>query len=233
MADASCSARARPASSMPQPQKTGAFPAIRLLPTGNLVQLGYGAAQRRIWTAETDRTSAIAEGISRDKDLTKTLLRRAACRSPKARWSTAPEDAWEAAEDIGLPVVVKPSDGNHGRGVFTNLMTPRGSRGGLTGRRRGRQRRHRRTLHPGSEHRLLVVGGKLVAAARGERRVVGDGKSTINELIELQINSDPRRGEHEEFPLDVVAQRNPVGRASRWRARASRPIRSRRWAAKC
>jgi cyanophycin synthetase len=96
------------------------IPAIRLLATGNLVQLGYGARSRRIWTAETDRTSAIAEGISRDKDLTKTLLNPAACRSPKGRMVDSAEDAWEAAEDIGVPVVVKPSDGNHARGVFTN-----------------------------------------------------------------------------------------------------------------
>ena len=174
------------------------IPAIRLLATGNLVQLGYGAHSRRIWTAETDRTSAIAEGISRDKDLTKTLIQ--SCGVP--------------AEEVGFPVVVKPSDGNHARGVFTNLMTREevesayaaavveGS--GVIVERYVR----------GSEHRLLVVGGKLAAAARGEvAKVIGDGRSTINQLINSQINTDPRRGTAEEFPLDIIdLSDNPVAR---------------------
>ena len=124
--------------------------------------------------AETDRTSAIAEGISRDKDLTKTLLQSCGVPVPEGRLVESAEDAWEAAEDIGVPVVVKPSDGNHARGVFTNLMARaeiesayaaavvEGS--GVIVERYVR----------GSEHRLLVVGGKLAAAARGEiAKVVG------------------------------------------------------------
>lgn len=97
-------------------------PWIRLS-SGNLVQLGYGAKQRRIWTAETDRTSAIAESVSRDKDLTKSLLNSAGLPTPEGRIVATALDAWDAAEDIGLPVVVKPIDGNHGRGVFINLYT--------------------------------------------------------------------------------------------------------------
>ena len=190
------------------------IPFIRLLPTGNLVQLGYGARSRRIWTAESDRTSAIAEGISRDKDLAKTLLASCGVPVPEGRLVESAADAWDAAEDIGLPVVVKPSDGNHARGVFTNLMSraevesayaaavDEGS--GVIVERYVR----------GSEHRLLVIGGKLAAAARGETAtVVGDGRSTIDELIDLQINSDPRRGAAEEFPLDVILlAENPVAR---------------------
>jgi cyanophycin synthetase len=190
------------------------IPAIRLLATGNLVQLGYGARSRRIWTAETDRTSAIAEGISRDKDLTKMLLKSCGVPVPEGRLVDSAEDAWEAAEEIGLPVVVKPSDGNHARGVFTNLIAREevesayaaavveGS--GVIVERYVR----------GSEHRLLVIGGKLVAAARGETaRVIGDGRSTIDELIDSQINSDPRRGAAEEFPLDIITLAdNPVAR---------------------
>ncbi|CAG2140293.1 Cyanophycin synthetase [Cupriavidus yeoncheonensis] len=180
------------------------IPSIRLS-DGNLVQLGYGARQRRIWTAETDRTSAIAESISRDKDLTKSLLESCGVPVPEGRMVESPEDAWEAAEDIGVPVVVKPYDGNHGRGVFTNLVTreevetayavaiEEGS--GVIVER----------FIPGNEHRLLVVGGRMVAAAMGETAsVVGDGKSTIEELIELQINSDPRRGSTEDHPLNRV-----------------------------
>jgi cyanophycin synthetase len=78
------------------------IPSIRLS-DGNLVQLGYGAKQRRIWTAETDQTSAIAVTISRDKDLTKSLLASAGVPTPEGRTVTSPEDAWEAAQEIGLP----------------------------------------------------------------------------------------------------------------------------------
>jgi cyanophycin synthetase len=86
------------------------------------VQLGHGAAQRRIWTAETEHTSAIAEGIASDKDLTKTLLSSCGVPVPEGELVRSAE-AWEAAQDIGLPVVVKPYDGNHGRGVSLNLNT--------------------------------------------------------------------------------------------------------------
>ena len=181
------------------------IPAIRLLSTGNLVQLGYGKKSRRIWTAETDRTSAIAESISRDKDLTKSLLQSCGVPVPEGRMVDSPADAWDAAEDIGIPVVVKPYDGNHGRGVFTNLMTREEVEAAYTAALEEGNGVIVERFIRGSEHRLLVVGGKLVAAARGEMAaVVGDGKSTINELIDLQINSDPRRGAAEEFPLDVI-----------------------------
>ncbi|CAG2132922.1 Cyanophycin synthetase [Cupriavidus campinensis] len=180
------------------------IPSIRLS-DGNLVQLGYGARQRRIWTAETDRTSAIGESISRDKDLTKTLLESCGVPVPEGRMVESPEDAWDAAERIGVPVVVKPYDGNHGRGVFTNLMTREevetaysvaiDEGNGVIVER----------FVPGNEHRLLVVGGRLVAAAMGETAsVVGDGTSTIDDLIESQINSDPRRGSTEDHPLNRV-----------------------------
>lgn len=172
---------------------------------GNLIQLGYGARQRRIWTAETDRTKAISESISRDKDLTKRLLQSCGVPVPEGRIVTDPAEAWDAAQDIGLPVVVKPLDGNHGRGVSTNLVT-----------REEVEAAYHIAIHegsnviverfvPGDEHRLLVVGGKLVAAARGEALwITGDGKSTVEQLIDTHINSDPRRGETEDFPLNFV-----------------------------
>lgn len=185
--------------------KSRRIPFIRLLAEGNLVQLGYGARQRRIWTAETDRTPAIAESISREKDLTKSLLESCGVPVPEGRIVDGVEDAIEAAEDIGFPVVIKPSDGNHARGVFTNVR----SAGEI------------RELYPltaaegseviverfirGAEHRLLVVGGKMVAANKGDMvSVVGDGEHSINELIETQINSDPRRGVEHEFPLYLI-----------------------------
>ncbi|NYT62955.1 cyanophycin synthetase [Alcaligenaceae bacterium] len=180
------------------------IPTIRLS-ENNLVQLGYGALQRRIWTAETDRTSAIAESISSDKDLTKSLLSACGVPVPEGYLVETVQEAWEAAEAIGLPVVIKPSDGNHGRGVFTNLMTraevetayavavDEGS--GVVVERFIR----------GDEHRLLVVGNRMVAAARGDAAtIVGDGVGTVEELMESQLNSDPRRGRDEDHPLNFI-----------------------------
>jgi len=180
------------------------IPYIRLS-SGNLVQLGYGAKQRRIWTAETDQTSAIAETISRDKDLTKSLLRSAGVPTPEGRTVTSPDDAWEAAQDIGLPVVVKPIDGNHGRGVFINLYTQQEIEAAYAvAIDEGSEVLVERHII-GDEHRLLVVGNKVVAAAKGETVwVTGDGKHTVHELIQIQINSDPRRGTAEEHPLNPV-----------------------------
>jgi cyanophycin synthetase len=181
------------------------IPAIRLLDDGNLVQLGYGAAMRRIWTAETDQTSAIAETISRDKDLTKTLLSSCGVPIPEGREVENAEDAWDAAEDIGLPVCVKPTDGNHGRGVFIDLST-----------REEVFKAYEIAVEEGSgvlversiqgiEHRLLVVGGKLVAANRSDLIIVtGDGKSTVQSLIDTQVNTDPRRGSTELHPLSLI-----------------------------
>ena len=155
------------------------IPSIRLS-EGNLVQLGYGAKQRRIWTAETDQTSAIAETISRDKDLTKSLLRSAGVPTPEGRTVTSPDDAWEAAQDIGLPVVVKPIDGNHGRGVFINLYTQQEIEAAYAvAITQGSEVLVERHII-GDEHRLLVVGNKAVAAAKGETRNIDVMESELD-----------------------------------------------------
>ena len=187
------------------------IPFIRLN-EGNLVQLGYGARQRRIWTAETDSTSAIAESISRDKDLTKTLLTSCGVPVPEGRIVTSPADAWEAAEDVGVPVAVKPTDANHARGVSLELTSREQVEAAYhVALEEGSEVMVERYI-PGVEHRLLVVGSRLVAATRGEvAQVIGDGKSTIVELIDHQINSDPRCGEDESFPLEPIrVEREPA-----------------------
>ncbi|HEY8605908.1 MAG TPA: cyanophycin synthetase [Noviherbaspirillum sp.] len=180
------------------------IPSLRLN-EGNLVQLGYGARSRRIWTAETDQTSAISESISSDKDLTKRLLQSCGVPVPEGRVVSSPEDAWDAAQDIGIPVVVKPSDANHGRGVSTDLTTREQVEAAYAlADEEGSDVIVERFIR-GNEHRLLVVGGKLVAAAKGEiATVTGDGVSHITALIESQINTDPRRGDLEEFPLNRI-----------------------------
>ncbi len=180
------------------------IPTMRLA-ENNLVQLGYGSKQRRIWTAETDQTSAIAETISRDKDLTKSLLKACGVPVPEGAVVETADEAWEAAQDIGLPVVVKPSDGNHGRGVFTNMLTEQEVRTAFAVAVDEGSSVIVERFIAGNEHRLLVVGGKTVAAARGDFAFVkGDGKATIEELIETQINSSPSRGPAEENTLNFV-----------------------------
>ena len=180
------------------------IPHIRLN-GGNLVQLGYGASQRRIWTAETDLTSAIAEGIAGDKDLTKSLLATCGVPVPEGQIVASAEEAWEAAQDIGLPVVVKPSDGNHGRGVSLDLQTREDVMAAFAvAEPQGSDVMVERFIR-GHEHRLLVVGGRVVAAARGETIcVTGDGQNTVRALVESQLNTDPRRGVDEAFPLDRI-----------------------------
>ncbi|MBF1164037.1 MAG: cyanophycin synthetase, partial [Dechloromonas agitata] len=181
------------------------IPHIRLLDDGNLVQLGYGAAMRRIWTAETDSTSAIAETISRDKDLTKELISSVGVPVPEGREVENADDAVEAAEDIGYPVVVKPTDGNHGRGVFIDLTTADDVRKAYAiAVEEGSSVLVERSI-PGIEHRLLVIGGKLVAANRSDFiTVTGDGQHTVQELIDTQVNTDPRRGNTELHPLSII-----------------------------
>jgi len=180
------------------------IPWIRLN-DGNLVQLGYGCRQRRIWTAETDQTSAIAESISTDKDLTKSLLKSCGVPVPDGTLVHSAAEAWEAAQDIGLPVVLKPYDGNHGRGVSLELTTEADVHAAfaLADRKGGGSAVIVEQFIPGNEHRVLVVGKKVVAVAAGEAAwVTGDGKSNIDELIDSQINSSPLRGLTEDFPLN-------------------------------
>lgn len=177
----------------------------RRLNAGSLVQLGQGNKQRRIWTAETDRTSAIAESIAQDKELTKTLLRAGGIPVPEGRLVADAADAWAAAAEIDAPVVVKPRDANHARGVFTNLTTqPQVESAYEFALREGTGVIVER-FAPGNEHRLLVVGSRLVAAARGEAAFIdGDGQRSVKQLVEQQLNSDPRRGEGESCPLSPI-----------------------------
>ena len=182
------------------------IPSIRLT-TGNLVQLGYGSRQRRIWTAETDKTSAIAEHISSDKDLTKRLLTQCGVPVPKGRTVTTAEEAWSVAQDIGLPVVLKPIDANHGRGVSLDLKTQAEVHAAFDIALREEENNEVivEQFIVGEEHRLLVVGDKVVAASRGETvQITGDGVSTVEQLIDSQVNTDPRRGLEEEFPLEKI-----------------------------
>lgn len=173
------------------------IPWRRLQEGRSLIQLGYGVKQRRIWTAETDRTGAIAGFIAQDKELTRSLLRKAGVPLPEGRTVSGADDAWDAAQDLGLPVVVKPRDANHGRGVFLDLTTEAHVRAAWPEAASHGDGVIVERFIPGVEHRLLVIGGELVAALRDEpAAVTGDGRLTIRELVESQLNSDPSRGQH-------------------------------------
>lgn len=187
------------------------IPHIRLN-QGNLVQLGYGAKQHRIWTAETDRTSAIAESIASDKQLTKTLLASCGVPVPAGDEVDSAEKAWDVAQDIGLPVTVKPTDANHGRGVFTDLSTREEiERAYIAADQEGSGVLVEKFIR-GEAFRLLVVGNRVVAATRGKMQtVIGDGRQTVLQLIESQINSDPRCGVSEDFPLEpLILDNEPI-----------------------
>ena len=181
------------------------IPWRRLREGRSLVLFGQGVNQRRIWTAETDRTGAIAEHIVQDKDLTRTLLSKAGVPVPEGRVVADPADAWDAAEDIGTPVVVKPQDANHGRGVFINLTTREQVESAFhTASNEGEGVMVERFI-PGNDHRLLVVGGELIAASRGDHAVItGNGTDTIGALVDAQLNTNPLRGVSDFCPWSKI-----------------------------
>jgi cyanophycin synthetase len=167
----------------------------RRLTEGSLVQFGWGSKQRRIQAAEIDRTSAIAESIAQDKDLTKRLLAAAGVPVPAGRSVRSLEDAIAAMRDIGGPVVVKPRDGSQGRGVAVNIETPEQLAPAYAAAEEISDDVLIEQFVPGHDFRLLVVGDRLIAAARRDPPyVIGDGEHTVRELVD-RVNLDPRRGE--------------------------------------
>ncbi|WP_425973533.1 cyanophycin synthetase [Tepidimonas sp. HKU78] len=176
----------------------------RRLTSGSLVQFGWGSKQRRIQAAECDTTSAIAESIAQDKELTKQLLHAAGVPVPLGRPVRDAEDAWRAAQELGGAVVVKPRDGNQGKGVTVNIRTREQVMAAYeVASRYGSEVMVERYL-PGIDFRLLVVGRKLVAAARRDPPlVVGDGVHTVRQLVDA-VNADPRRGDGHATPLTRI-----------------------------
>lgn len=166
---------------------------IRRLTEGSLVQLGWGRRQRRILAAATSQTSAIAEDIVQDKNLTCKLLREVGLPVPLGCPVSSADEAWTAAQEIGLPVVVKPLDGNQGRGVALNLTTREQVAAAYDAAFAESDHVIVEQFAEGDDYRLLVVGKQFVAASRRRpAHVIGDGFSTIDELIAV-ANQDPRR----------------------------------------
>ena len=166
----------------------------RRLTDGSLVMFGWGSKQRRIQAAEMDCTSAIAEAIAQDKELTKKLLSAAGVPVPNGRSISDIEDGWLAAIDIGLPVVLKPRDGNQGKGVTVNITNREQFDAGYAAATEFSDDLLVERYLPGSDFRLLVIGNKLIAAARRDPpQVVGDGVKTVKQLVD-HVNLDPKRG---------------------------------------
>ncbi|HEX8299521.1 MAG TPA: Mur ligase family protein, partial [Rubricoccaceae bacterium] len=162
---------------------------------GSLVRLGWGKPARLIRASVTSQTSLIAADIASDKPLANALLRDAFLPVPRGETVTDEQGALAAARRIGYPVVEKPLNGNHGRGVSVGLQTREAvAEAFQIARQHGRRVLVEETF-AGRDYRVLVVGGRMVAAA--ERRppaVVGDGVRTVAQLVEV-ANEDPRRGE--------------------------------------
>lgn len=169
------------------------IPVVRLTETGSLVQLGYGVHQKRILASQTSSTSQIAVELCQEKPLTNRMLRAVGVPVPEGRTVRTQEAAWTVAMEIGLPVVVKPSAGNQGKGVSVDLRSEAEVHAAFALAREYSSEVLVERYIEGQDYRLLVVNGKLVAAARRDpAAVIGDGKRSVRELVD-DVNRDPRR----------------------------------------
>jgi cyanophycin synthetase len=178
----------------------------------SLVQLGHGKFQQRIQATVTSSTSHIAVELASDKEETNKILATLGLPVPKQELAQSEAQAIRAAKRIGFPVVTKPYNGNHGRGISIRLTNDQEVAQGYAIAREHARSVIVETFLEGDDHRLLVVNGTLVAATRRTPgHVIGDGEHSIEQLIEL-VNQDPRRGVgHEKvltrLELDAQAQK--------------------------
>lgn len=172
----------------------------------SLCQLGYGANQKRIQATVTSETSSIGVELACDKEDTKYLLEQAEVEVPKGEIIRRESSLKEACNYVGYPLVVKPVDGNHGRGITVNIQ---GYEEAVVAFRNAKESSSSGRIIiekyvVGEDYRLLVINHRLVAAAkRTPAHVIGDGKSTVQQLID-SVNSDPRRGYGHEKELTQI-----------------------------
>ncbi len=160
----------------------------------SLVQLGHGKYQQRIQATVTGRTPHIAVELASDKEETNKILGSLGLPVPRQELVQSAELAWRAARRLGGPVVLKPYNGNHGRGITITITEEADVRAAFDAAREHSRSVIVETYLAGDDHRLLVVNGELIAATkRTPGHVVGDGKRTVAELVDI-VNSDPRRG---------------------------------------
>lgn len=174
----------------------------------SLCQLGYGANQKRIQATVTSETSSIGVELACDKEDTKYLLEQAEVQVPRGDIISRESSLEEACRYVGFPLVVKPIDGNHGRGITVNIKNYEDA---LTAFREAKEVSRKVIIEryvTGEDYRLLVINNVLVAAAkRTPARVIGNGKSTIKELVD-EVNKDPRRGYGHENVLTQITINN-------------------------
>ena len=178
----------------------------------SLIQLGHGRYQQRLQATVTGRTPHIAVELASDKEETNRILGSLGLPVPRQELVQSEREAVRGANKLGFPVVTKPYNGNHGRGISIRLMNDEEVARGFAAAREHSRSVIVETFLEGDDHRLLVVNGELVAATRRTPgHVVGDGRHKVTELIEM-VNQDPRRGVgHEKvltrLELDDQAQR--------------------------
>jgi len=171
----------------------------------SLIQFGHGRFQQRIQATITTRTPHIAVELASDKEETNRLLANLGLPVPRQRLVQREDDAVAAAERIGYPVVVKPYNANHGRGISIHLTTEEEVRSGFVLAREHSRSVIVESFITGEDHRMLVINGELVAVSkRVPGHVVGDGVHTIEELVD-EVNRDPRRGIGHEKVLTRLA----------------------------
>lgn len=169
------------------------IPYIRL-PHSGMVQFGYGIHQQRISATITGRTGYPGVEMASDKDLTKKVLEDNGVPVPKGALIRTAEGLKDAVEELGYPLVIKPLDGNHGKGASIGVTNWKDALAGLKAAQVYSEKVIVEQFIEGFDFRVLVIDGKLVAAAkRTPASVVGDGRSTIKQLID-EVNKDPRRG---------------------------------------
>lgn len=170
----------------------------------SLVQLGYGKNQKRVQATVASTTSSIAVEIACDKEETKNLLEAAEIPVPRGRIIYDEVDLQAAIDKIGYPIVLKPVNGNHGKGATTNVKTWEDAVIALEAAKKYGRSVICEKFITGRDFRLLVINYKFVAAAlRTPAAVIGDGKHTIQELIDI-VNQDPRRGYGHEKVLTSI-----------------------------
>lgn len=186
------------------------IPFIRLN-SSSLVQLGYGKNQVRFRATMTDKTSSIAVDLAGNKDETKRILTEQAIPVAKGSTISSQEDLDEALEKIGFPLVFKPLNGNHGKGATINVKTREDAVAAFAYAQKYSHRVIVERFITGHDFRVLVIDNRMVAAAqRVPAHIVGDGKNTVQHLIDTE-NRDPRRGYgHENVLTEITIDRDTM-----------------------
>ncbi|MGA1411305.1 MAG: cyanophycin synthetase [Prochlorotrichaceae cyanobacterium] len=183
-----------------------------LVPTRSMIQFGYGVYQRRIQATQTDRTGILGVELACDKEGTKQILQEFGIPVPRGTVIYYFDELQEAIDSVGgYPIVIKPLDGNHGRGITLDIHTFAEAETAYDVAQEAAKTRGViiERYYTGRDHRVLAVDGKVVAVAeRVPAHVVGDGKSTIEELVD-ETNRDPRRGDgHDNVLTKIKIDRN-------------------------